>query len=106
MRDVQTVAWLEEFTQPTVLFRQSELERDQLENYQTGEFVEPSAKPNNDETATASEPVLSSKLLRYHGLGAMNTTRFPTWESYFLDLLQEKEGSLDHPVDQSAYSNL
>jgi hypothetical protein len=91
MRDVQTVAWLEEFTQPTVLLRQSELERDQLENYQTGEFVEPSAKPNNDETATASEPVLSSKLLRYHGLGAMNTTRFPTWESYFLDLLQEKK---------------
>lgn len=90
MRDVQTVAWLEEFTQPTVLFRQSELERDQIENYQTGQFVEPSAHPDNDE-ATATEPSLSSKLLRYHGLGAMNTTRFPTWESYFLELLQEKK---------------
>jgi hypothetical protein len=82
MRDVQTVAWLEEFTQPTVLFRQSELERDQLENYQTGQFVEPSSNPNNDD-ATTTEPSLSSKLLRYHGLGAMNTTRFPTWDSYF-----------------------
>jgi hypothetical protein len=75
MRDVQTVAWLEEFTQPTVLFRQSELERDQIENYQTGQFVEPSAHPDNDE-ATATEPSLSSKLLRYHGLGAMDPTDF------------------------------
>lgn len=86
MRDVQTVAWLEGFTRPTILFRRSEL-ASELENYQTGVFVEPS-QDDDDDSGDANQ-MLSSKLLRYHGLGAMNTTRFPTWESYFLELLKE-----------------
>eukprot|EP00536_Pseudo-nitzschia_multiseries_P011336 jgi/Psemu1/205555/e_gw1.380.34.1 len=28
-------------------------------------------------------------LLKYHGLAAMDTTRFPTWESYFEEMLQQ-----------------
>jgi hypothetical protein len=81
MRDIQTVAWLEDFTQPTILFRTSDLAYD-LEYYTTGSFVDPSSK-------SESSNALTSKLLRYHGLGAMNTTRFPNWESYFLELLKE-----------------
>jgi hypothetical protein len=81
LRDIQTVAWLEDFTQPTILFRTSDLAYD-LEFYTTGSFLDPSSKSEKSND-------LSSKLLRYHGLGAMNTTRFPNWESYFLELLKE-----------------
>ena len=87
MRDVQTVAWLESFTQPTIIFRRSELARE-LENYQTGEFVEPT-QDNDGGSGGDANQMVASKLLRYHGLGAMNTTRFPTWDSYFLELLKE-----------------
>lgn len=31
----------------------------------------------------------SSKFLNYHGLAAMNTTAFPTWESYYRTLLEQ-----------------
>jgi len=36
---------------------------------------------------TAERPI---ELLTYHGLGAINTTRFPTWNSFFEQLLQEE----------------
>lgn len=67
MRDPQTVLWIEAFTKPTI----------HLE-----------ARPVD---ALAVGGSGNSKLLLYHGLAAMNTTRFPTWESYFSQLLQEPE---------------
>ena len=36
---------------------------------------------------TAERPL---ELLTYHGLGGINTTRFPTWNSFFEQLLQEE----------------
>lgn len=78
MRDIQTVMFIEEYTEPSIEFRTHELAND-LNNYQTGEFVEPSQE----------EQQKSSKLLRYHGLGALNMTLFPTWETYFLELLKK-----------------
>ena len=76
MRDVHTVAWVEDFTQPTIILRRSDMARN-VENYQTGEFVE----PDEDEQR--------AKLLHYHGLGAMDETIFENWDNYFLDLLKE-----------------
>jgi hypothetical protein len=48
------------------------------ENFMSGGFVEPALE----------EEKKTSVLLRYHGLGAMNTTAFPTWDTYFRDLLK------------------
>ena len=39
--------------------------------------------------AEPEEPRKFSKLLQYHGLAALNTTIFPTWDVYFQKLLQE-----------------
>jgi len=34
---------------------------------------------------------LGSKLLNYHGLSALNTTMFPTWDSFFTQLLEQPD---------------
>jgi len=57
------------------------------------EFTQPSIasstlKPSN---AMPSDVNDYSKLLRYHGLAAINATIFPTWDAYFSDLLQQPE---------------
>lgn len=65
-RDPQTLLWVERFTQPQI---------------------------------TADHPVGSlptggsgnSRLLTYHGLGAMNTTLFPSWDGYFRVLLEQPQ---------------
>lgn len=41
-----------------------------------------------DEECPTEEPKKISKLLQYHGLAALNTTIFPTWDSYFEQLLE------------------
>lgn len=82
LRDPQTVMWLEEFTQPDVRIT----------------VREPSFHQND----TGS---FSSKLLVYHGLAALNTTRFPTWDAYFSELLEQPvqsyvvESDLPHVPD-------
>lgn len=37
---------------------------------------------------------LGSKLLNYHGLSALNTTIFPTWDSFFTQLLEQPDSIL------------
>jgi len=78
MRDPQTVLWMEEFTQPNIdprLFANEDIEQ-----WQTGEYV-------GAEEVEKAKPMAT--LLNYHGLGAINTTLFPTWEDYFRQLLDE-----------------
>lgn len=68
MRDPHTVVWMENFTQPAIHLAE---------------------KPSpHDLPAWAAE---KSQLLSYHGLHAMNTTRFPTWESYFSELIEQPQ---------------
>ena len=61
LKDTRTVEWLEDFTQPVIPFLPSD------------------TKENK-----------ASRLLRYHGLAALNTTLFPTWDSYFSLLLAQE----------------
>ncbi|GAX11002.1 hypothetical protein FisN_2Lh531 [Fistulifera solaris] len=68
LRDPQTVMWLEEFTQPDT---------------RVTVIPEPSFPQENNPGS------FCSKLLVYHGLAALNTTRFPTWDSYFVQLLEQ-----------------
>jgi len=80
LRDMQTVLWMESFTQPSIVRSPSDDEALMSDgSFNTGAIVEEPSKPQ-------------AKLLQYHGLSAINTTLFPTWESYFKTmLLQEKE---------------
>jgi hypothetical protein len=65
LRDPQTVLWVEDFTQSSI--RQKKRHG----------YAAPSGGTGN------------SKLLNYHGLAALNTTLFPTWDSYFSKLLEQ-----------------
>lgn len=85
LRDPQTVMWLEEFTQPD------------------GRVADTKQLSFQREVQTAGS--FSSKLLVYHGLAALNTTLFPTWDSYFATLLEQPvqsfvvESDLPHVPD-------
>jgi hypothetical protein len=65
LRDPHTVLWLEEFTKPSIALK---------------------SRPSYANQTGGSA---NSKLLSYHGLAAMNTTLFPTWDSYFSQLLEQ-----------------
>jgi hypothetical protein len=65
LRDPQTVLWVEDFTQSSI--RQKKRPGHALPTGGSG----------------------NSKLLAYHGLAALNTTVFPTWDSYFSKLLEQ-----------------
>lgn len=66
LRDPQTVLWLESFTRPTIPLHTEQPKH----TFPTGGSAE-------------------SRLLNYHGLAALNTTLFPTWDSYFAQLLEQ-----------------
>lgn len=67
MRDPQTVLWLEGFVQPAI------------------------GKPKQPDFPTEPAGKSSqSKLLTYHGLHAFNTTLFPTWDTFFAQLLEQE----------------
>lgn len=68
MRDPQTVMWMENFTQPAIRL---------------------SEKPNPH--GLPQDVAAKSQLLSYHGLHALNATRFPTWESFFAELIEQPE---------------
>jgi hypothetical protein len=65
LRDPQTVLWVEDFTQSSIHQKK---------------------RSGNAPPAGGSG---TSKLLAYHGLAALNTTHFPTWDSYFSKLLEQ-----------------
>jgi hypothetical protein len=81
LRDRHTAIWLEDFTQPIIRSRTKDRASDEvLSNMATA------LSSAMHETA-AERPL---ELLTYHGLGAINATRFPTWNSFFEQLLQEE----------------
>ncbi len=80
LRDRHTAIWLEDFTQPVI--------RSRIQDKSSDHVLSNMAKAFNDamhETQMERE----IKLLNYHGLAAINTTLFPTWDSYFEKLLQQ-----------------
>uniref|UniRef100_A0A7S2UGR7 Uncharacterized protein n=1 Tax=Attheya septentrionalis TaxID=420275 RepID=A0A7S2UGR7_9STRA len=81
-RDLHTVRWLDRFTKPVLRFRPTGMdESDALFNL---DFEDGSSYEYKEDQK------VSSRLLQYHGLSALNTTLFPTWESYYLDLLEQE----------------
>jgi hypothetical protein len=86
LKDRESALWLEEFTEP--IFRERRLEgaRDSL--YSSMAKAAKSATNAPGEESSGNREI---KLLSYHGLAAMNTTKFPTWDSFYEQLLQEED---------------
>jgi hypothetical protein len=78
LRDGNSALWLDNFTRPAI---------------SDGDLPSPLG------AGLPSRATDSVKLLHYHGLAAMNTTLFPTWDSYFASLLEQS------PVTYSIRSN-
>ncbi|KAL9181288.1 hypothetical protein ACHAXT_010093 [Thalassiosira profunda] len=96
-RDLHTVGWLDRFVRPIT-----------VNNYW---------EEDANFTAAAGDPglrdkdgKLGSKLLNFHGLGAMNTTLFPEWDSFFTSLLEQPDAVLmihtPDDVGHRAYSDI
>jgi hypothetical protein len=81
MRDPQTIRWLHNFTQPTLPEGRTSVSL-------TG-TTEATKAITSDLAVKNPDGMSYSKLLTFHGLGAMNRTLFPTWESYFAGLLEQ-----------------
>jgi hypothetical protein len=86
-RDLHTIKWLDTFTRPTTgPFGEGCKDYDQIDFYNDASF---STQKEDAPAFIANDKKLSSRMLYYHGLSALNTTIFPTWESYFRLLLEE-----------------
>jgi len=83
-RDPHTIRWLDNFTQPAL--------KDYAWKPASPPKFEDESSYVNDYNMLDRKP--ASELLRYHGLDAMNTTLFSTWEDYFLELLRKSDETL------------
>ena len=83
LRDPQTVLWIERFTKPTI--------RAVDKPKKTKAHKDGSDFSDAQDVAKQVGGTAKSKLLNYHGLGAINTTdsAFPTWETFFEKLLDQ-----------------
>jgi hypothetical protein len=106
LRDPETAFWVESFTQPNLVVSGNEKSKFSLSEVMPdlndiGTTKWPST--NKEE----KEEIRTCHLLRYHGLAAMDTTRFPTWDNYFEILLEEPKESWiiqGHQAHIPAYS--
>ncbi|KAL7517271.1 hypothetical protein ACHAWX_002206, partial [Stephanocyclus meneghinianus] len=94
-RDLHTVRWLDNFTKPVI-----------VNNYWVEEDDAPN--PGVEDTFREGDKRLGSKLLSYHGLSAINTTIYPSWDSFFTALLEQPDTVLlirtPSDVGRRAYS--
>ena len=54
-------------------------------------YIPQDYKPGAEDAFLANDKRLGSKLLNYHGLSALNTTIFPEWDSFFINLLEQPD---------------
>ena len=102
LRDPETCYWVEDFSQPNLVPQSSS--NDPKKDFSLSDSIPLGDIANswNDGTGKGSSSTDNDKdrpetdmdkrtchLLRYHGLAAMDTALFPTWESYFETLLEE-----------------
>ena len=85
-RDPHTIRWLNNFTKPVLdEWAWKPVSPEFHVDFEDGKSVD-----NSD----LMDQKVPSELLRFHGLAALNTTLFPTWEDYFLDLLKQPDAEL------------
>ena len=107
-RDLHTVCWLDSFTQPiTINLYDWDIDEEAkpVSIYWSMKFfvyptetyspmliqIFTSFFQGAEDTFRENDRRLGSKLLNYHGLSALNTTKFPTWDSFFTKLLEQPD---------------
>jgi len=83
-RDIHTLNWLDRFLKPIT----------NRNNARSEEAVVESISGSMPTSHITNDMKLTSRLLQYHGLDALNTTKFPAWNSPFLNLLQEPDNTI------------
>mmetsp|Transcript_27975 Transcript_27975/g.39398 ORF Transcript_27975/g.39398 Transcript_27975/m.39398 type:complete len:469 (-) Transcript_27975:45-1451(-) len=93
MRDPETTLWMEQFTKPAIAPSQFDIFDER--NYESGSYEESSAAVDDneqeEEQSTQKQRPPTITMLRYHGLAAIDTEYFPTWDTYFKKMLQEEK---------------
>jgi hypothetical protein len=114
MRDPQTVMWLEEFSQPAIVSKETVLGvtilqdarmhdeqaamEDDEDDFDEDDYEEDCDEEDEDEVCPAEEPQATNKLIQYHGIGELNFTLFSTLMSYFEQLLERLEEFLQPAI--------
>ncbi|VEU43450.1 unnamed protein product [Pseudo-nitzschia multistriata] len=108
LRDPETCYWVEQFTEPNLVrldTKQSFSLGDTLPNLSDISSGKSDWRPNADgddpKDDEDEEERRTLLLLKYHGLAAMDTVRFPTWESYFEEMLEQPTDKWIIASDQS-----
>lgn len=108
LRDPETCYWVEDFTKPNLANSNKKAEdfslANTIPNLSDAVAGKSDWRPSNDddeENDEDEEERRTCHLLRYHGLGAMDTDLFPNWEKYFEEMLEQPTDSWiiasDHP---------
>lgn len=85
LRDPETCYWVENFTQPNLVKLDIGVD-DELDNSNS----DVGGMSDAGDTATESkDEERTCHLLRYHGLAAMDTALFPTWQDFFERMLEQ-----------------
>ena len=85
LRDPETCYWVEDFTKPN-LVKLDIGEDDEFDS--SNSDVGGMSDAGGTDTASKNEE-RTCHLLRYHGLAAMDTALFPTWQDYFESMLEQ-----------------
>eukprot|EP00531_Pseudo-nitzschia_arenysensis_P005077 CAMPEP_0116123338 /NCGR_PEP_ID=MMETSP0329-20121206/4695_1 /TAXON_ID=697910 /ORGANISM="Pseudo-nitzschia arenysensis, Strain B593" /LENGTH=267 /DNA_ID=CAMNT_0003617247 /DNA_START=277 /DNA_END=1077 /DNA_ORIENTATION=+ len=90
LRDPETCYWVEDFTQPNLVAIKEDsssgggnTDDDEMKD---ADSMTSSSETNKD---SSEQDERTCHLLRYHGLAAMDTELFPTWENYFESMLEQ-----------------
>ena len=96
LRDPETCYWVEDFTQPNLVPKNRDTDQETNNNNNNSNSDDNNNNNNvgmSDSTTGFEKVERTCHLLRYHGLAAMDTTLFPTWEDYFESMLEEPTDS-------------
>ena len=80
LRDPHTVRWVDTFTQPV-------FPDDKQKSARVTGTTQATTDITSNERVSHPNGKSSTRLLIFHGIGCWNTTAFPTWNSYFEQLL-------------------
>jgi len=96
LRDPETCYWVEDFTQPNLVSSKNKIPFSLSETIPNLGDIATAGTRDWTRKSTGTETEADQRqchLLRYHGLAAMDTVLFPTWESYFENMLEEPTDS-------------
>ena len=97
LRDPHTIKWLDNFLQPYLYISKPTITDSDTDRDTDRDIKDVVSRLNNDlgyTTSVANDKTLSSNLLHYHGISALNTTEVQSWDDIFFALVEEPSSTL------------